>query len=485
MPHTDQAQQFFDAHCHVFNLEYLFREAAQMAWDYFWGLYPKAARSPEEKNAISFVDNLKNIFTWIIQIASAAFGSEERNAQFVMDCGKETFHKDICIVPLMMDIYYMFAPPLTRGAQATRNATHKKAKNPEEAFNNFIDEVIANNSIEIIKNNAGIDAILGLDKNKNRTKTIGRTDIEKLIHQAAENVTTWSGKNKARDEHYHVTNGYQYEIDSMIRLRQNPQFGDKVYPFLAVDPRRPGIIDAIRKGNIVVDPDKGPFFGIKLYPRLGYMPNVPELDDLYRYCETKSIPIITHCSYGGFPVQIGSLFANWPYCNFGAPQNYESIFKAHPNIRIDLAHFGDSGTNVIGADRAPWADTIVTLMQRYDGRVFSDMACTTNSQVIANWIVNYGNDPSVFAKTMFGSDFDVMYFMEAGITLQKYDSHFVQTLSEHKLDLGQMMGENVTRFLWQPVELRKTKNARNRNARRKVSRKRTAGKASKRVTNRT
>ncbi len=433
MPQLDG--KYFDAHCHVFNLEYLFLELAQMAWDHIIGRYPKNTDFLL-KAAASPLDRIKLFFKWCIQLGAAAIRSEEDNADFVINKARGVFNKDICITPLMMDIYYMFYPPVLPRKNNVKPGTipaMKTSGDPEKDFKNFIQGVITENQAEIEKANKEIKANAELQaENK---KQFENADIKNMINIAAEQVKTAIAQVKVFTGYY-TTPGFQHEIDCLAALRK--KHPDSIYPFLAVDPRREGLIKYICDGNLV-NKSNGPFFGIKIYPQLGYQPDITEYGPLYKYCDEKQIPITTHCSYGGFP---SCIFKDWPYCNYGDPKNYGSVFETYRNLKINLAHFGDSAANV------PWADTIAQLIKDYPDRVFSDMSCTSHIEDLEKWAKNpnYGQNSDILSQTMFGSDFDVLYFTNPGkIILEDYDQYFVDTFQQS--DLEKMMGETSRRFL--------------------------------------
>lgn len=83
------------------------------------------------------------------------------------------------------------------------------------------------------------------------------------------------------------------------------------------------------------------FAGVKVYPPLGFDPwpdEGPEREKvqlLYSFCEQRGIPITSHCDDQGFrviPLEMARLFTS--------PARWSSVLKAHPKLRLDLAHFG-------------------------------------------------------------------------------------------------------------------------------------------------
>jgi len=89
-------------------------------------------------------------------------------------------------------------------------------------------------------------------------------------------------------------------LERQLNALKNLSAKGNCFPFFPVDPRRPGVVQAVLSGKIVTR-KRGGFYGIKLYPRLGYHPLSSNLVSLYAYCEANSIPITTHASTGGFP----------------------------------------------------------------------------------------------------------------------------------------------------------------------------------------
>jgi len=214
-------------------------------------------------------------------------------------------------------------------------------------------------------------------------------------------------------------------------VKRNP---GTVFPFFAVDPRRPGVIDAVLQGSLVST--KGPFFGVKLYPRLGVHPDNPELRRIYAWCQANSIPIITHCDQIGFPPPPLEKILKMDYGDLGDPENYRSILHDYPNLKIDFAHFGMSN----GA----WSRTILELMHQYP-QVYTDLACYAVPDVIQTYVEHFKNDPRLAGRVLMGSDFDVMYFVAPGVTLGEYYENFKKAFSQHELE--QMCDVAPRRFL--------------------------------------
>ena len=68
---------------------------------------------------------------------------------------------------------------------------------------------------------------------------------------------------------------HMHELEDLSR-----KFPGQVFPFLAVDPRRIGIMKLI---EMKLNKGKGVFKGIKIYTPLGYLPTHPNLEAIYDY----------------------------------------------------------------------------------------------------------------------------------------------------------------------------------------------------------
>jgi Predicted metal-dependent hydrolase of the TIM-barrel fold len=144
--------------------------------------------------------------------------------------------------------------------------------------------------------------------------------------------------------------GYRKQLDEIAEIkRKHPK---KIYPFIGIDPRRPGVYDLFRK--YIEEKD---FCGIKLYTSMGFFPFDERLYPIYEYAEKYQIPIMTHCSASG-PVYGRNIppkeerihpktgeamkykdkksFADY-YAN---PDNYKYLLDDFPLLKICFAHFG-------------------------------------------------------------------------------------------------------------------------------------------------
>ncbi|MCX7031616.1 MAG: amidohydrolase family protein, partial [Spirochaetes bacterium] len=214
--------------------------------------------------------------------------------------------------------------------------------------------------------------------------------------------------------------GFARQFQAMSALGRK---GSGIFPFFAVDPRRDGAVEwVITSGQVGRN---GPFYGVKLYPRLGYHPLRTELSPLFAFCAREGIPVTAHASWRGFPDGLPT------FAEFGNPKHYRPILEGNPGLRINLAHFGDR-SNEPGMIEA-WGGAIAGLMRDFEG-AYSDLSCYTHEAPLERYIARFQDLPNVRQRTMFGSDFNVLYFTEPCMTLDKYYRRFLETFGSRRLE---------------------------------------------------
>jgi predicted TIM-barrel fold metal-dependent hydrolase len=415
-----ETEPVFDAHCHVFNLEYLLLEVTQILWDMIRGTYPlptdtmiedTVAIRPdfELKNPLDAAEHLAG---WIMEIGMAAFQSEAANVREIRRTAARTWKaRTIGLVPLMMDIYFMFAPPLGPEASdetGTSRSTGVPGDDPRDERARALRKRIA----RAIR---GVHERMTHGARPRRWPAIERlaaAGIERVLRQHARPAGP-GGRS------FRPTAGFSRQLRALSVLGRS---GTGIYPFFAVDARREGAVEwAITSGQIG---PRGPFYGVKLYPRLGCHPLRPELAPLFAHCARNGIPITTHASENGFPDFLTK------HAEFGNPDSFRPIFERHPGIRIDFAHFGDRPIDAGTGTR--WGRSIADLMRDFPG-AFSDLSCYTHEAALERFTTQLQDLPNVRERTMFGSDFNVLYFTEPGMTLEKYYRRFLEYFGRERL----------------------------------------------------
>ncbi|MEK7391350.1 MAG: amidohydrolase family protein [Fibrobacterota bacterium] len=379
----------FDAHCHLFNLKYLFLEAGDMLLDAVLGSYPHEGAPgevvPGSIQQVTAKGKIRDFLRWLKGLEEACVGSEEEHLDAVLAAGRKSWGapSHLAAIPLMMDVYYMFAPILY--ADSLPVAPMPKKSRLDVGVLRWGKALM---EVEVLLHGAGI-----------------RLELVEFVRDSLHAKGSHPFDPHAPQPSYHDTRGFAYHRHRLEELKfRRPA---ELYPFFAVDPRRPGVVEAVVSGEFV---GKGkPFQGVKLYPRMGYDPACRALEPLFAWCDKNRIPIVSHCAAQGFP-PVGGHDA------FGLPSRFERILARHPDLIIDFAHFG--------LYEPAWADQIVDSMQRYE-HVYSDLACYTREEQIPAFRAAYWDKPLVRERTMFGTDFDVFYLVGIGRTLDSYHRAFL------------------------------------------------------------
>ena len=136
----------------------------------------------------------------------------------------------------------------------------------------------------------------------------------------------------------------------------------RILPFIPVNPSRPNHFDIMKKAI-----EEHGFIGVKLYPSLGFEVDSPELLKVYDYCLQADVPLLMHCSHGGF-------YKEEDFKEYCSPEPWAAILEERPNLRLCFAHFGgwESLGKAEGLEPGTWGRRILDLM-KYPN-VFTDLA---------------------------------------------------------------------------------------------------------------
>jgi len=416
----------YDAHCHIFTLKYALRELPAMLYSLTF------SESDEKKDRSARKASVKKKLKQIIEFLQAALGSEERNLRFIQNALSYQWDVNagtVGAVPLMMDIQYMFNDPLEEDTSLTKMlATKKDVSKTDHAY---IKKEIEEDLHEIIS--SFVDDHRDHPKMDEARKVIDEflLDFKNIDISNEMNVTLL----KKSNNQINFTWGFKTHFENLQRMVED---GKPIYPFFAVDPRRQGVVDAIRKDGLIGK--DGPFYGVKLYPRLGCHPKSEPMREVLAICLEKNYPVVTHCSAEGFPPQNFGMHGNdtWPYADYCDPEHFREFVEK--GLRINFAHFGNYDKS------GKWAKTIVEYIDKYPN-VFTDLSCykmlgklqTINEDF-------FEHHPALKNRTLYGSDFDMIYFGKDSITLEDYCNNFMLTFDN--VTLSKMRKDNVEKFLF-------------------------------------
>lgn len=135
----------------------------------------------------------------------------------------------------------------------------------------------------------------------------------------------------------------------------------RIFPFYMVNPARPNHF-ALMKEAI----ENHGFWGVKLYPSLGYRVDSPQMKEVFAYCADNDIPVLSHCTDGGFN-------KNTQTAGLADPAHWRGVMQEFSGLKVCFGHFG-SDNNLIQSQIHPesWTQTIIDLMQVHEG-VYTDI----------------------------------------------------------------------------------------------------------------
>ena len=449
-----------DAHCHFFNGEYLVDELMAAGIDALQGQYPM--HDDRQPLAEPTKGLLPDLSTWkaLIRYAAGVLVATADTCAENWVCEMHEYSDSalkvgaLRTVPLMMDIYYIAAAECPRrGAAPSRGlALEEPGAQAQDAADSLKQEIL----------DALVDhpAMAGLSDEQRSDRTSEIADqLDRAIaeHQAEAAGSDKDERGVVWAEHaplratglttagLRLSPGYRKHMTDLMRL--SAAHPGQVFPFLAVDPRRPGIVEFAKQQ---VGP-KGPFFGVKVYPPLGYLPDDPELQEIYSHCLEHDLPITVHTQISSFgnPVPGGDAQAK-KYAN---PKFWTEYLKddKHKALRLNFGHFGGYemlqdyvyGTNHCGDDN--WTRTIVEYMTQYPN-VYADVSAYAEpdaGKLVHDLFAMPDLPAEVRDRLMFGTDFVIcMFHKELAGHLASYFSHYQPVSAEAKF-----LNDNAARFL--------------------------------------
>jgi predicted TIM-barrel fold metal-dependent hydrolase len=427
--------KYYDCHCHVFNKHVLDFHLLVRIFLSLPDILKKSddLYDPDKNQTIGDkIKNRINRLKRIINFLKAGFSKTDEDVFAKM---KETYGETFAIVPLMFDLEYCFI-----GKRAScRIIQTPNIKTINSSLISFTDKFL-NLKHNLIKKTPG--------------EPSGPTTREK--------------KEEVKDTHLNEHNfisrlasSYKKQMHDIIKLKTN--FSTAIFPFIAIDPRRQGIIDMFINE---IYPQQI-FTGVKLYTPLGYSPTDEDLmkkGGLYEFCEKYQIPVTAHFSHVGFatPLQhveiFGDIYDNGKVVpqhgylklsrvfsngwvqerseKFNHPELWRKVLNVYPNLKLNLAHFG--------LDSEKWRETIFDMMETYKN-LYTDLSRYTSICDLIYIKRNYFNSacPEVKNKFLYGSDFyfDLLYIN----SLDHYVSNFMKVFNSEEFTL--IAQTNAKKFL--------------------------------------
>jgi predicted TIM-barrel fold metal-dependent hydrolase len=458
-----------DAHCHFFNAGFAIREAITIGWNKLWGKYPykkitrgMAIQQHQIQADLSRDKEWPSVIEYIVNLLGAAFGSCQGNFEESVkkfDASGMSSQKPLVTAPLMMDIYFMFddntsevggaAVPMTRSIGPDYGPLLEI--HDEEKFKEHVANVQKQVMDMIRQREAGAVRAFGVREDKTGEINALFMDIENEFITGSRSTQAFTVE---KDDD--LSPGYRTHLKELVDLQKNNP--KTVLPFLAIDPRRHGMMDLVKT---YVNRESGPFRGIKLYPPLGYLPSHPNLEELYTYCIDNDIPITAHTSYGGLGNARKRIYvrsfdkkrkADWVEIDnaekrrayFAHPDNWVPVLEKYKNLRLNLAHFGGGKECLKYYEKGrSWTNSIIDLIETYgkdNKNLFCDMSYYTELGLEDKIAQIIRDHPIVEDRLMFGTDY-IMMMMDYKIGgLDGYFNRYKNLIENLKL-------VNAKRFL--------------------------------------
>jgi predicted TIM-barrel fold metal-dependent hydrolase len=456
--------KYFDVHNHLFNKHFLGKELLFRIMKELKKFLSK--KEETERGVSSTPRGLKRIVITIQRYRKAIKVFTMQNSVAIYEELNKTYKGDFILTPLTFDLTWCFTSSADRGiGRNASSSIHKDLDNEMDSMFKAIEKKARGLSRN--KNERAISADDELWQEYLKEKKLLMKEVEAL----KEDELTRGGIIPD------ASAGWEEQLRQIKELKEHPVYKDKVFPFLAVDPRREGIAD-YAKENV----GKGKLFaGIKLYCPNGYSPADPLLfgkdgkkDGLYGWCEKNGIPVTAHNSDGGFATLSKSVWISGFVHKNGALyelKNSEVVFSTsifqkdaikeraltlnhpliwglvvekYPDLILNLAHFG-GGHQLDAAisnpeDETLWSNRIIDLI-RNNRHVYTDISCFTEFETIRKF---FGSKiyKDIKNKVLYGSDYTLLLLFE-----DDFDKNVAQFMNIFGSDFDIIAGANPQEFL--------------------------------------
>jgi predicted TIM-barrel fold metal-dependent hydrolase len=239
----------------------------------------------------------------------------------------------------------------------------------------------------------------------------------------------------------------------------------RMHPFVAYDPRRQaesrggageGEPPQPQAGSTAMDlvryaVQSAGFLGVKLYPPVGFapldnatlqpgLPLGPALDRaltlLYKFCESRDVPILTHASASN-EYALG-------FRRFVTPARWAPVLQRFPGLRLDLGHFG--------GELPAWTDEAIAMIESYpnvyadlsnSALVYDDAYAARLRALLPGLLARH---PRLKRRLMYGSDWWLSALDPlADRAIDRFDAVLAPVLTAD--ERADVMGRNALRFL--------------------------------------
>lgn len=238
-----------------------------------------------------------------------------------------------------------------------------------------------------------------------------------------------------------TTNDVMYRHQLTHTANQILSYPGRFFPFVCVNTRRTDHFAIMERALVAQG-----YVGVKLYPSLGYQVDSQAMRAVYAYCAERGVPMLMHCSPGGF-------FRSKQAIHFSDPEHWQPILEDFPTMKICFAHFGGADNLVqaqIPADS--WTQRILDLMEAYDG-VYTDISYNDAPMDGGEKEARYFDhlkrilaDPVRGGRILFGTDY---FLVRMRVREENFWTYFEERLTGS--EFKQMAERNPARFLGLPT----------------------------------
>jgi predicted TIM-barrel fold metal-dependent hydrolase len=442
-----------DVHCHVFNRDIL---SARMAVEIIEALKVKDEEKEDEKkfDLKQLKSKLKSSIGQADNIIRFLKIGLKRSSKDIFTELENIYGKDCIIAPLMFDLEYAV------DEQGCHSELVRHLLQKDDKFKNKI-KLTPKEIIDHAKQ------LGSKDKSKRRAELMEITQHAQQQRKAIERkfrsfLSTRKTVVRIQESINSPKPSFEIQLNELITLKES--YPNRVYPFLAVDPRRPEIVPLFIKLW-----KEGKIHGVKLYTPNGYSPTDPvlfEVSDqipaLYAFCAENNIPIMVHCSWGGFAtvepeinirghviledkLQIVNGLVKFQYSIFEGgirerattlndPRIWRVVLERYPKLKICLAHFGLNNTD--------WTSMIYELIKDFEN-AYTDISCITDIKNLKEFKTLYSNAlPEHRKKILYGSDYYLSLIFNDSLQV-----HLNNVKTTFKSDFEKLAYDNNKTFL--------------------------------------
>lgn len=465
--------KYFDVHNHLFNKHFLGKELLYRMMKEL----RKFLDFQKDRSLDRGADRgLKNVISSIKRYRKAIKVFNQKNSIAIYEELDKTYKGEFILTPLTFDLTYCFAPSADRDIQTavSKDVVKDAFEDEMKIMFGMVEQQSRELSRDFNPNAKTTDDDIW--KEYEAEKLMLMDDVAEF--QKSDQSTDVSAGTRGLIKLPSASSGWEEQLRQIEELKKHPKYKDMVYPFLAIDPRRPGIAD-YAKANV----GKGKTFaGIKLYCPTGYSPTDPLLfgtegkrDGLYAFCEDNGIPVTTHNSDGGFATLSKSVIINGLIhvngklhqldnellkfskaitekdaiyeraLTINHPLIWRKVAEKYPNLLLNLAHFG--GGRQLGAamdnldNLNLWSNRIIELLKDDRYNVYTDVSCFSDFSAIDKLIAS-SVYPEIKKRILYGSDFTLLLLFE-----DNFDKNVSNFRSKFGSDFDIIARDNPGEFL--------------------------------------